>query len=230
MSQTENGQLGAPPRMAHDAVALPAKISARPGSFGSSHRKNSCVSTLNSLSSCGHAQLARGLAGLRVQRLAQQPGLGRARDVDDHHAAERLAVAAVGAAADVRVVALDRERGVHAAAEQRLVADLLELAALGVRRPACGVCRARLVRRTLIRAVAGAGRPPVGSRRRLGQHRVVAVGRMPAGDRRQQEHGRQRGRGDAYVAYAAVGHDTFSPVSAAPSRGAAAITPTRMAA
>ena len=53
MSQTENGQLGAPPRVAQVEAALPAKISARFGFFGSSHRKNSCVSTLKSCSSRG---------------------------------------------------------------------------------------------------------------------------------------------------------------------------------
>ena len=52
-SQTENGQLGAPPLIAHVELALPANISARSGSFGSSQRKNSCVSTLNSFSSSG---------------------------------------------------------------------------------------------------------------------------------------------------------------------------------
>ena len=47
MSQTENGQLGEPPLIAHVEEALPAKISARSGLFGSSQRKNSCVSALN---------------------------------------------------------------------------------------------------------------------------------------------------------------------------------------
>src|SRR5829696_7909472 len=51
-------KLGAPPRMAHVEVALPAKTSARPGFCGSCQRKNSCVSTLNSLSSFGLAALA----------------------------------------------------------------------------------------------------------------------------------------------------------------------------
>ena len=58
MSQTENGQLGAPPRIAHVEPALPAKISARSGFLGSSQRKNSCVSTLNSLSSFGRFAFA----------------------------------------------------------------------------------------------------------------------------------------------------------------------------
>ena len=55
MSQTENGQLGAPPRVPQVELALPAKISARPRSFGSSQRKNSCVSTFSSRTSFGRA-------------------------------------------------------------------------------------------------------------------------------------------------------------------------------
>jgi hypothetical protein len=39
MSQTEKGQLGEPPLIPHVELALPAKISARSGSFGSSQRK-----------------------------------------------------------------------------------------------------------------------------------------------------------------------------------------------
>ena len=134
------------------------------------------------------AQLARGLAGLRVEGLADQVGVGRIRDVDHHHAAERrLAFVAVGAAADVGVVTLDRDGGVHAAVEQRLVADLPERAALGVRRPARGVRRA--APRTARPAV-GPRRhcrsPSRRSRRRLRQHRVVAVRGMRAGGCRQQ--------------------------------------------
>ena len=53
MSQTENGQLGEPPRVPQVELALPAKMSARSGFFGSSHRKNSWVSTSNWLSSFG---------------------------------------------------------------------------------------------------------------------------------------------------------------------------------
>ena len=57
MSQTENGQLGAPPRVPQVAAALPAKISARSGFFGSSQRKNSWVSTSNWFRSLGCAAL-----------------------------------------------------------------------------------------------------------------------------------------------------------------------------
>jgi hypothetical protein len=53
MSQTENGQVGAPPCVPHVEPALPAKMSARSASFGSCHRKNSCVATLNWRSSSG---------------------------------------------------------------------------------------------------------------------------------------------------------------------------------
>ena len=38
MSQTENGQLGAPPRVTQVLPALPAKISARSEFFGSTQR------------------------------------------------------------------------------------------------------------------------------------------------------------------------------------------------
>ncbi len=55
MSQTENGQLGAPPRVPHVEPALPANTSARPRCLGSSHRKNSCVSTSNWCSSRGRS-------------------------------------------------------------------------------------------------------------------------------------------------------------------------------
>ena len=58
MSHTENGQLGAPPRVPQVEDALPANISARLGFAGSSHRKNSCVSTSNWLSSLGRVALA----------------------------------------------------------------------------------------------------------------------------------------------------------------------------
>ena len=61
-----------------------------------------------------HAQLARGLAGRRVQRLVpDQLGIVGIVDVHHHDAAVRHAlVAPVGPAADVRIVAVDR----HAAA------------------------------------------------------------------------------------------------------------------
>ena len=51
---------------------------------------------------------------------------------------------------------------------------------------------------------------------------------MRAGRCRQQEHGRERDRRGAHVAYASMGHETFSPVSAAPSRDAAATSLTRI--
>jgi len=57
-SHTENGQLGAPPLVPQVVLALPAKISARSGFPGSSHRKNSWVFTLNWTSSCGSVAFA----------------------------------------------------------------------------------------------------------------------------------------------------------------------------
>ena len=58
MSHTENGQLGEPPLVPHVELALPAKISARAGFAGSSHKKNSWVSTSNWFNSFGRVALA----------------------------------------------------------------------------------------------------------------------------------------------------------------------------
>ena len=74
-----------------------------------------------------HPELARRLARLRVEGRTEKPRLGRMGDVDDHHAAVRhVFVAPVGAAPDVDVVSVDRERSVHPAIHERLVSDLLE--------------------------------------------------------------------------------------------------------
>ena len=168
------------------------------------------------------AQLARRLARLGVERLAQELRVGRVGDVDHHHAAVRLTVAAVGPAPDVRVVLVDRDGGVHAAAQQRLVPDLpqgppFRAAGGGARHPGGIVAgRSGAPGRT------GAPGPPFGEPfggRRPVQHRVVAVRGMRGGRARQQRDGRERGRGGAHVVYASLGHD-LSPVVAAPSRSA----------
>ena len=157
---------------------------------------------------------------LRVERAGHQARLRGPVDVDHHQAAlPRVGMAAVGPAADVRVVLMDRDRRVHAAVLERLVADLPELAARSVRGGARGLSGG------FGRAPRGGGavaavpvREAVGGRR-LGQRRA-AVRRMAAGRRRQQRDRHERGRSDAEVAYASMGHGTFSPVEAAPSRGA----------
>jgi hypothetical protein len=76
-----------------------------------------------------YAQLARGLAGRRVQRLVpDQVGIVGILDVHHHDAAVGHAlVPPIGPAADVRIVAVDRDRGVHAAVHERLVPDLFDL-------------------------------------------------------------------------------------------------------
>ena len=79
-----------------------------------------------------HAQLARGLLRVALERRAHLLGDERVRRVlrvdDEDAGVVGVVVLAVGAAADVDVALVDGDRGVHAAAHQRLVPDLRERA------------------------------------------------------------------------------------------------------
>jgi hypothetical protein len=78
------------------------------------------------------AQLARRLAdiaGVGRPDLADDAWRRRVRGVDHEHAGVRVRVGGVGAVADVDVVTVDRERGVHASRVEGVVPDELEVAA-----------------------------------------------------------------------------------------------------
>jgi hypothetical protein len=70
-----------------------------------------------------HTQLARALAGIRLVGGPDLPDYARPGGVGDlHHEHAGVRVGAVGAAADVGVRAVDRERRVHAPVEKWVVA------------------------------------------------------------------------------------------------------------
>ena len=130
------------------AVRLLAQVRRRPAAVRVQHDQD--------LLRAPHAQLTRGLLRVALQRRRhhrRRLGVRRVARVDDHDPGPRPAVGAVRAAAGVHEPLVDRDRRVHAAALERVVADERERPGC-VRRPLREDARPVLIRPDLLRHIA----------------------------------------------------------------------------